>query len=161
MPMATKPQPQEQVPDEWEAGETDDLRTKALTAVETVGTIKQQVKSLELAMKVPSEQLRQYLGLAHDRLDPVKGDKRGLTVGGFSAYLQERSGALVLDFTSLASTPEGCEAIVELACAGMFKIDGPMFTKWVERGGGNEVTDLVERHLERKDPTYALMVEAL
>ena len=79
-----------------------------------------------------------------------------------SAHLQERKGRAAIDFKEVVALPGGPDSIVEMALAGIVSFDEAAFERWREVPGSDvkrHLIDVIERNMQRADPTYALIVE--
>lgn len=128
--------------------------------IDSAGELKQQRLSIERAEKPVTEELKTFLGMNPDIGDKV-GERTLVKGDAYQAWLSDRAGTWRLDFATLASTPEGCEAIVELALIGALSVNGTTFTQHIEKVGRNEYTDLIERNLRRDPPSVVLNVERI
>mgnify|MGYP007100107329 CR=1 FL=1 len=147
--------------DDWAADDANE-RAKAREMVESVGVVGDQIRALEKHRKPVADRLKQWLGLNNDSLD-VDGQRhvfRGN--GGYSAHLQERKGRAAIDFKEVVALPGGPDSIVEMALAGIVSFDEAAFERWREVPGSDvkrHLIDVIERNMQRADPTYALIVE--
>lgn len=147
--------------DDWAAIDAADRATMR-QMVETVGVLGEQIKALDKHRKPVADRLKQWLGLNDASLD-VDGQRHVFRGdGGYSAHLQERKGRAAIDFGKVAALPGGPDLLVEMVLAGIVSFDEGAFERWREVPGSDEkrsLIDVIERNMQRADPTYALIVE--
>lgn len=134
--------------------EAQDARATAsmLDLAYSIAELNEALKPLEDAKKKYVEQLKQAMLLSD--LTELHDAERGIT-----ARIQDRKGTPTYDLVRLVDSPDGCEALVAAAGAGMVRIDNTMLTRF-RKDAGAAWADAIERVSMPGTGTQALVVSS-
>jgi len=119
----------------------------------SIATINEALKPLEDQKRRYVDELKQLMALSD--LTEVVDAERGIV-----ARIQDRKGQPTYDLPRLVESPNGCDALVSAAMAGMVRIDAVMLGRF-RKDSGAAWADLIESKAMPGQGTQALTVGEL